>query len=223
MERFLTLTVDALMPRPSQKIREKNFQDQTVRIYSFCPPEQIAAFSLAETFREYPRYHPIISKIDSLVKPARKLDNNVTLACDQKDRIIGFGILKYPPREERWHRVGEKIAMEVSVIEVSRDWRSFRIARDIMDLLLDHPLREEKIFYMVGYSWTWDLEGTGLDVMEYRDTLIRLFSRYDFQIFQTNDPNVMMRPENLFMARIGENIPEETQKRFKMVCFNLDL
>ena len=112
--------------------------------------------------------------------------------------------------------------MEVSVIEVQRPWRSLGISKEILRLLTDHPLKEERILYMVGYSWTWDLDGEGLQAMTYRDLLIRLFSRFGFTIFQTNEPNIMLRPENLFMARVGSRIPEETRKRFKLVRFDLD-
>jgi len=74
---------------------------------------------------------------------------------------------------------------------------------------------------MVGYSWTWDLEG--ISAMDYRDMLISIFSQQGFETFQTNEPNIMMRPENLFMARIGGKISEPIRKRFKQVRFNLDL
>ena len=74
---------------------------------------------------------------------------------------------------------------------------------------------------MVGYSWTWDLEG--ISAMDYRNMLIKIFSQQGFETFQTNEPNIMMRPENLFMARIGVNISEDITKRFKLVRFDLDL
>ena len=52
--------------------------------------------------------------------------------------------------------------------------------------------------------------------------MIRLFSSQGFRTYQTNEPNVMMRPENLFMARIGGNLSEDTRYRFKQVRFNMD-
>jgi len=59
--------------------------------------------------------------------------------------------------------------------------------------------------------------------MEYRDMLISIFSQEGFKTFKTNEPNIMMRPENLFMARIGANISEDIRKRFKLVRFDLSL
>jgi hypothetical protein len=38
--------------------------------------------------------------------------------------IVGFAILQYPDADERWTRVGKQIMMELSVVEVSRAWRS---------------------------------------------------------------------------------------------------
>jgi len=53
--------------------------------------------------------------------------------------------------------------------------------------------------------------------------LIDIFSQQGFRVFQTNEPNVMMRAENLFMARIGNNISESIKKNFKQVRFDFDL
>ncbi len=112
--------------------------------------------------------------------------------------------------------------MEVSVLEVAGMWRLKGIAKKLLGLLLDHPLMEDRIIYMVGYSWTWDTSGTDKSVIEYRNILINLFSHFGFRIYPTNEPNVMLHPENLFMARIGANISENIRKRFTPVRFNLN-
>ncbi len=211
------------MISPYQKCTELSLAKGNVKICSFCSPDYIAGLCLQKTFIEYPRYNPIITKIESLVAAAKKPDANVTLAIICDNQIIGFAILKYPAPYERWIRVGENIMMEVAVVEVSRAFRSMGISKKLLEFVTDHPLKEDKIFYMVGYSWTWDLEEAGGTVMEYRNMMIRLFSRFGFKVFQTNEHNIMMRPENLFMARFGANIPESIIKKFKMVLFNLDL
>jgi acetoin utilization protein AcuA len=112
--------------------------------------------------------------------------------------------------------------MEVSVIEVSRRWRSMGISKEILRYLVQDPETEERILYMVGYSWTWDLDGTGLAAVTYRRMMIRLFSSQGFETFQTNEPNIMMRQENVFMARIGAGIPDPVRRKFKLVRFNMD-
>lgn len=205
---------------------QKGVQLQTgqgvVQIRAFCTPEDIAPLGFKKTFSEFPRYSPIISKKESLAAAANRPDANVTIASAD-GQIIGFAILQYPSADERWIRVGDRIMMEVSVVEVSRAWRGDGIAAKLLELAVDHPLIEDRIFYMVGYSWTWDLDDVKMTVMDYRNMMIHLFSRYGFRIYQTNEPNVLLRPENLFMARIGSNLSAEIQQRFKWVLFNLDL
>jgi acetoin utilization protein AcuA len=63
-----------------------------------------------------------------------------------------------------------------------------------------------------------------LPVMEYRRHDGPTFFRaMDSASYQTNEPNILLRPENLFMARLGSNLSQEIQQRFKWVLFNLDL
>ena len=193
----------------------------TVTISPFCSPDDIALLSFIEAYTKYAGYRSIVSKKETLIKAASQPDTNVTLAFTPDGKIVGFGILEYPRPGERWQRVGGWIMMEVSVIEIGRPWRSLGISKKILQLLVDHPLKEGKIFYMVGYSWTWDLEE--ISAMDCRNMLISIFSQQGFKTFQTNEPNVMMRPENLFMARIGANLSEDIRKRFKLVRFNLGL
>jgi len=191
-----------------------------VMVGSFCKADEIQSLSFIEAYTKYAGYRSIVSKKETLIKAASRPDTNVTLAFTPDGRIVGFGILEYPHPGERWERVGDRIMMEISVIEVGRPWRSLGISKEILRLLVDHPRKETKIFYMVGYSWTWDLEGS--TAVDYRNMLISIFSQQGFKSFQTNEPNIMMRPENLFMARIGANISTSTRERFKQVRFDLD-
>ncbi len=71
------------------------------------------------------------------------------------------------------------------------------------------PLREERGFFMTEDSRT-------------RDLFIRLVSREGFRTLQTNEPNGMLPPENLLMARIGESVPPDLIQRFKLVRFSLN-
>ena len=73
---------------------------------------------------------------------------------------------------------------------------------------------------MVGYSWTWDLDGTGKTAQQYRMILIRLFGGLEFKEFQTNEPNICLKPENLFMARIGSRVSSEMRTNFKWLLFD---
>jgi acetoin utilization protein AcuA len=208
------------MAHKNQKRIEWSTRRGKVIISSFCSPDAIASLLFIEAYTKYAGYRSIVSKKETLIKAASQPDTNVTLAFTPDGKIVGFGILEYPHSGERWKRLGGWTMMEVSVIEIGRSWRSLGISKKILRFLIDHPLKEEKIFYMVGYSWTWDLER--MSAMDYRNMLIGIFSQQGFKIFQTNEPNVMMRPENLFMARIGADLSEDIRKRFKLARFDLN-
>ncbi len=75
--------------------------------------------------------------------------------------------------------------------------------------------------HMVGYSWTWDLNGTRKTAKQYRQILINLFKPHGFQEYQTNEPNICLKPENLFMCRVGNNISQVILERFKWLRFGL--
>jgi len=210
------------MKHPDQKIHKWLSGEDKVTIMSFCSPDDIEPLSLKETFVESGRYNPILTKKESLIDAAVMPDANVTLAYTEDKKIIGISILRYPHPDERWSKIEGRVMMEVAVLEVAGKWRLKGISKKLLGILLDHPLQDDRIIYMVGYSWTWDISGAEKSVIEYRNILINLFSHFGFGIYPTNEPNVMLRPENLFMARIGANISESIRKKFKLVRFNLN-
>ena len=192
-----------------------------IRIRSFCTTEELRRYRFNPQFGTHAHYKSLFTKRVSLEKNAAMADANVTVALAGDELIVGFGVLGYPEPDERWSRLGPAIMMEVKVIEVSRDWRSAGIAQAILKLLLTHPQIEEKIAYMVGFSWTWDLEGTRKTAQQYRRMLIRLFSSFEFIEYPTNDPNICLKPENLFMGRLGKHLTPKTIEDFKWIRFGI--
>lgn len=192
-----------------------------LRIRSFCSPEEIRTYTFNDQFGAHAHYKSLYTKRESLEKNASEPDANVTLALTANDEIIGFGVLIYPEPDERWARLGSGIMMEVKAIEVSRAWRSSGTAKQIVEMLLSHSQIEEKIVYMVGYSWTWDLDGTKKTTQQYRRMLIRLFEPFGFLEYQTNEPNICLKPENIFMGRVGRNVSKEIQYKFKWLRFGI--
>jgi acetoin utilization protein AcuA len=109
--------------------------------------------------------------------------------------------------------------MEVNAIEVNRNWRSQKVATAIVQMMMVHPLIEAKIAYFVGYSWTWDLDGNRMTASQYRQMMMRLFEPFEFQEYTTNEPNICLKPENIFMARVGSDVPAETRQAFKWLRY----
>ena len=193
-----------------------------LRIRCGCTPDEIRGYIFDPQFGTYAQFRSLYTKRETLEKIAAHEGVNVVLALTEADHIIGFGVLDYPETNERWTRLGPGWMMEVKAIEVCRDWRTAHIADGILGMLLNHPRLEEMISYMVGYSWTWDLDGTGKTAQEYRNILLRLFSSHDFIAMQTNEPNICLKPENLFMARVGKNVPGEIIQQFKWLRFGVN-
>jgi acetoin utilization protein AcuA len=207
------------------KVSSKEILLQTpkgaVLIRSFCTPEEIHRCTFDTEFRIYPHYRSLYTKRKSLEKLAVQPGANVVLAVIDHCHIIGFGVLAYPDTGERWIALGPRMMMEIKAIEVVRSRRSAGIAHGLMRMILSHPQIEDKIIYMVGYSWTWDLEGAQKTAQEYRRMLVELFGPYGFREFQTNEPNICLKPENIFMGRIGKNISQDLQTQFKWLRFGI--
>ena len=192
-----------------------------VRIRSFCSPGEIRKCTFDREFRFHEDYKLLYTSRELLEKSAEQPEANVVLALVEQNHIIGYAVLAYPDPGERWADLGPEIMMEVAAIEVSRSWRSHKIATSILKMMVVHPQIEEKIVYMVGYSWTWDLNGTGKTAQQYRQMLINLFKPQGFKEYPTNEPNICLKPENLFMCRVGNNIRQVILDRFKWLRFGL--
>ena len=173
-------------------------------------------------FGTHAQYRSLYTKRESLEQIAAQPDANVTLALFEDQIIVGFGVLAYPEPSERWAALQPRVMMEVKAIEVARNWRSNKIAARILEKLTGQPSIEEKIAYMVGYSWTWDLDGTRKTAQQYRQMLIRLFEPFGFIEYQTNEPNICLKAENLFMGRLGERVDEQINQAFKWLRFGID-
>jgi acetoin utilization protein AcuA len=192
-----------------------------VTIRSFCSSKEIRQTIFSPQFSSHAQYRSLYTKRQSLEDNADQPDTNVTLALAERNLIIGFGVLAYPEAGERWAELEPQVMMEVKAIETCRAWRFQGLAKGILSVLLSHPLVEDKIVYMVGYSWTWDLDGTKKTAQQYRSMLIGLFEPFGFVEYQTNEPNICLKPENVFMGRIGKDVSLAVQNDFKWLRFGM--
>jgi len=192
-----------------------------LRIRSFCTPDEIRQLTFDRQFGTHAHYRSLYTKRESLERKAEQPDTSVVLAIVDSKRIVGFGVLAYPDPEERWAQLAPNLMMEVNAIEVSREWRSKKVARGIVQMMNVHPKIEDKVAYFVGYSWTWDLDGNRMTAQQYRQMMARLFEPFGYEEYQTNEPNICLKPENIFMARIGANVSKESQNQFKWLRFGM--
>ena len=207
------------LSKPS-KPRTLETSNPTIRIRPFCKPEEIRRYTFDGQFGMHAQYTSLYTKKESLENNTLQNNANVTIAL-KGENIVGFGVLNHPEEGDRWQEMVPGLMMEVKAIEICRRFRSCGIAGRILELLMNSPAVEDMIVYMVGYSWTWDLDGTDKSALAYRKMLIRLFEPFGFQEFQTNEPNICLKPENLFMARIGQRVSSENQIIFKWLRFGV--
>jgi len=193
----------------------------SVQIRSFCAPEDLDRFEFDAGFCAGRGEKSLFTGRESLKQQAQQPEANLVLAAAGDGRIIGFAILAYPEPGDRWAELGGGIMMEVKAIEVVRRRRSAGIAGEMLKLLLDHPRLEDRIIYMVGFSWTWDLDGVRMTAVQYRRMLLRLFEPCGFEQYRTNEPNICLKPENLFLCRIGNHLADAVLNRFKWLRFGL--
>lgn len=206
---------------PVQKELVRTTPAGPIHIRSFCTPSQIRSYRFDEQFGIHAQYKSIYTNRQTLEKHAANPDANVVLALKGFEQIVGFGVFSFPEPDERWTELGPGVMMEVKAVEVSRSLRGVKIAGDLVRLMLEHPRIEKMIAYMVGYSWTWDLDGSGLTAQQYRNLLIRLFSPHGFVELQTNEPNICLKSENLFMGRVGSHVSDQIRQDFKWLRFGI--
>src|SRR5208337_364515 len=190
-------------------------------MYAFASPDEIRRLSFDGQFGEHPDFRSIYTRSASLRKRAAEEDANVVLAVTDKENIIGFGVLAYPEPDQRWARLEPRVMMEIKAIEVARHWRQMGVGSVLVKEMLSHPMVEEKIIYFVGFTWTWDLKWTKVTASQYRQMMISLFKPFQFNECKTNEPNICLDADNLFMCRIGKNISDSLLDDFKWLSFGV--
>jgi acetoin utilization protein AcuA len=189
-------------------------------IASRCPPGFFEGLELDPGLGRFAHYSSMIQKLDVFEKVAREKDGRVYLALVDGKLIVGYAACYYPGPDQRWSKLGE-LMYEMGAIEVSRNFRKHGLAKEIFHSIMDDDFFEDKIAYMNGFSWHWDLEGTGLSMIEYRKMMLGFLRTNGFQDCYTNEPNIALREENFFMVRIGSRVSEEDKARFRNLRFGI--
>jgi len=192
----------------------------TITIYPRCGPGSFSGLKLDAGIGNFSHYSSIIQKLEVFEKVASAKDGRVALAVKERDTVVGYLVCWYPEAAERWSKLGD-LMYEMGAVEVSRNFRHVNVAHKMISLILADDFFEDKIAYMNGFSWHWDLDGSGLTMAEYRKMMMNLLMGHGFQEYLTNEPNIALREENIFMARIGSRVSAEQQQRFRNLRFGI--
>ncbi len=169
---------------------------------------------------QFAHYSSLIQKLEVFDKLASEKDGRVVLALKDGRMVVAYMACHYPESGDRWRKL-DGIMYEFSAIEVSRNFRKLGIAGAMMDATMTDDSLEEKISYINGFCWHWDVDGSGLSLVRYRKMLLEFLKPFDFQEYYTNEPNIALREENLFMARVGSRVSSEDQQRFRKLRFGI--
>ncbi len=187
------------------------------------PAERLAGMELAEGLGIFFRYDRQRQK-ETLLKIARMNYGNVVVAHTAEDLVTGYVTMHPVDPEERWdalNRVsptnptGKLYVHEFGAIEVSRKWRGLGLSTALMQAAFEgDKWFDDKIMVSVEFAWHWDYEEIGLSKFTYRNMLHKVIASAGFEKMDTDEPNVLMDAANMFMVRLGSQVPHEVLQSF---------
>ncbi|MEK3884448.1 GNAT family N-acetyltransferase [Paenibacillus sp. PL2-23] len=179
------------------------------------PPDALARCTMhpkLDAFRRPAEQH------EALVEIAGLTEGRILIAREGK-QIVGYVTFHYPDELERWSEGGMLDLIELGAIEVANDYRSYGIAKRLIALAFAEEQLENMIVYTTEYYWHWDLEGTGLNVWDYRQMMEKLMKSAGMIWYATDDPEISSHPANCLMVRIGKEVPLASIEQFDRVRF----
>lgn len=207
------------MAAPQDQIIEAPWGQAVLRYAA--SPDDLDAWRMDDGFGKFGRFRSFYDSIDKLKGQLAQPGAEMTVALSG-DKITAYALVRPAPSDERWSELDDPPMFEL-IIEAARGKRTGHVAKPLLTQLIDQPHNDQRIIYLVGYSWTWDLEETGKTMQEYRQTLKALVEFLGFKEYPTNEPNVALKEENLFMARLGPEIDADRprKRRFTNLLFGI--
>lgn len=155
---------------------------------------------------------------EALVEIAGLPEGRIIIARDG-DTIIGYVTFHYPDEFERWSEGGMDDLIELGAIEVADDYRSLGLAKKMLRIAFAGGQLDNVIVFTTEYYWHWDLQGSKLNVWQYRQMMEHLMKSVDMVWFATDDPEICSHPANCLMVRIGKDVPLASQEKFDRIRF----
>ncbi|MDD5747576.1 MAG: GNAT family N-acetyltransferase [Actinomycetota bacterium] len=188
-----------------------------VEIENYSPSSMLEKLSIDDGIFMFSRHNPERQK-EALVNVAKSDGGNVVTAVIG-ETLVGYVGIHHPSERERWGKPKYNWLFELGAIEVSRNYRKLGIANAMLQATFDDPFYEDKIVFATGFTWHWDMEGTGLDKFQYRSMGVKFFGRYGFMEMSTDESNISMDPANLFLVRLGKSTTFSQYQKFAALLF----
>ena len=153
------------------------------------------------------------------IQEIAELDEGRIIIARINDHIIGYTTYLYPDPLERWSMDNLEYLLELGAIEISNQYRSIGIGKNMLEVAMLDDQVEDYIIITTEYYWHWDLKNTGLNVFEYKKMMQKMMAAGGMEVFSTNDPEITSHPANCLMARIGKRITNEQIEAFDKIRF----
>lgn len=154
----------------------------------------------------------------ALVEIAELPEGRIIIAREGST-IVGYVTFHYPDELERWSDGGMDDLIELGAIEVAKDYRSLGLGRSMVSTAFEDEQMERYIIFTTEYYWHWDLEGTRMNVWDYRKMMEKLMESVGMIWYATDDPEICSHPANCLMVRIGKDVPLSSEEQFDRVRF----
>ncbi|XEC96945.1 GNAT family N-acetyltransferase [Paenibacillus tarimensis] len=178
-------------------------------------PERLSRMTMhpdLDAFRRPKEQHEALIEISGL-------EEGRIIVAREGEMIVGYVTFHYPDEMERWSEGGMTDLIELGAIEVASDYRSLGLGKQMIQTAFADDQLENMIVFTTEYYWHWDLEGSGLNVWQYRSMMEKLMQSVGMVWYATDDPEICSHPANCLMVRIGKDVPLRSVEQFDRVRF----
>ncbi|WP_409341122.1 GNAT family N-acetyltransferase [Paenibacillus sp. MBLB4367] len=189
--------------------------ERTLHIEGPVPPEQL---SLMHMHKDLDAFRRPNDQHDALIEIAGLPEGRIILVRDG-NLIVGYVTFHYPDEMERWSEGNMADLVELGAIEVANDYRGLGLGKSMIKLAFENKQLENMIVFTTEYYWHWDLQGSKLNVWDYRAMMEKLMKSVEMVWFATDDPEICSHPANCLMVRIGREVPLASVEQFDRIRF----
>lgn len=193
--------------------RKIDFKGMELVVEGPVTPEELSRLNMhpdLDAFRRPKDQH------EALIEIAGLPEGRIIIAR-HLETIIGYVTFHYPDEYERWSVGKQEDLIELGAIEVSNDYRGAGIGKHLIRTAFEGGQLDNMIVFTTEYYWHWDLQGTGMNVWQYRDMMEELMKCVDMVWCATDDPEICAHPANCLMVRVGKDVPLESQEKFDRI------
>lgn len=204
-------------PSPVESSRSLKTKKGEIVVTNYYRPEELERLRVDDGISMFSRHNPERQK-KALLNVANSVGGNVIVGV-KGDLLVSYIGIHHPSERERWGKQAHLWLYELGAIEVSKNYRRIGLAEQMLDIAFADPFYDDKIVLTTGFTWHWDLEGTGMTKLEYKALGVELFGRYGFMEMTTDEPNVTMDSANLFLVRLGKDSSFSQYQKFASLLF----